>query len=206
MFIWNILSFYRKYFKSKRKNLIPIGHNINITHKTLARRYTGAIMLHIRLKAARQALNLTQQEAASALSIGQSFLSKLERGDKRPNVELLSQMAKLYGVTESHLIGNTEPETDHLPMTQSIVIKDDSVAPGLRALAMDNALVDALEIGDDEWNALRSLTLPGSISKGGYVQLLATIRGVCQRDTYSKSVGRIVPRVRHTPITHDSVV
>lgn len=147
-------------------------------------------MLHIRLKAARQALNLTQQEAAAALSIGQSFLSKLERGDKRPNVELLSRMAKLYGVTESHLIGHTEPETDHLPMTQSVLIKDDSVSPGLRALAMDNVLVDALEIGDDEWKALRSIALPGSISKSGYVQLLSTIRGICEQGAFYETRGR----------------
>jgi transcriptional regulator with XRE-family HTH domain len=145
------------------------------------------LMLQNRIKSARVALGLSQEEAAKALDIGQSYLSKIERGDKRPNVELLSQMARLYGVTESHLLGRPGAGTEDLPTTQEGVITDDATPPGLRALAADRSMVEALEIDADEWRVLRSIDLP-SVSKGGYVQLLSTIRGV--REQSARYVGR----------------
>ncbi|MBV5311387.1 MAG: helix-turn-helix transcriptional regulator [Chromatium okenii] len=133
-------------------------------------------MLNIKLKEARKAAGLTQNEVATALGFGQSFLSKLERGDKRPNVELLSKMAALYGVTESSLIGTVETNQ---PIQQSL-INDDFVPAGLRELSQDKALVVALAISSEEWRTLLTLNVSG-VSKSGYIQLLTTIRGVSKQ-------------------------
>ncbi len=133
-------------------------------------------MLNFKLKEARKAVGLTQNEAAQSLGVGQSFLSKLERGDKRPNVDLLSRMATLYGVTESSLIGTVEASQ---PIQKSL-INDDFVPAGLRELSQDKALVEALAISSDEWRILLTVSVSG-VNKAGYVQLLATIRGVSKQ-------------------------
>jgi len=140
-------------------------------------------MFHIRLKSARQAVALTQVEAATALQITQGFLSKLESGNtKIPNAELLTKIAKLYGVTKSYLVGEDQeiPRFTLLSSMQQLVITDDSAPAGLRALAMEKALVDALEISNEEWQMLLGLNLP-NINKSGYIQLLTTIRGVSKQ-------------------------
>ncbi|MBK1642877.1 hypothetical protein CKO12_13560 [Chromatium okenii] len=141
-------------------------------------------MFHLRLKAARQAVDLTQQEAAESLQITQGFLSKLESGNTRvPNAELLVRIAKLYGTTKNYLLGDpneAEPRFSVYSVMQRSVMTDDSAPEGLRELAADKAVVDALEVTDEEWRMLLTINLPKTINKNGYVQLLATIRGVCK--------------------------
>lgn len=136
-------------------------------------------MSHLKFKAARQAVNLTQKEAATALNIDQSFLSRLESGAKHPNVNLLSQMAKLYGVTESDLI-STDLPTQPFVCTNTVQTQNSAALLGLQELAADKALVDALEITNEEWRILLCLNL-SAVTKDGYVQLLNTIRGVSKQ-------------------------
>ncbi len=49
-----------------------------------------------RLKTARLAAALTQQQAAKALKLPQSFVSKCESGERRVDVVELERFAKLY--------------------------------------------------------------------------------------------------------------
>lgn len=137
-------------------------------------------MLHNRLKAARQAKGLTQQEVAEALGIAQGFVSRLERGEKRPNVALLTQLANLYGVTETQLIGSEVEDERAVYVAIGRMLADPGTPQGLRELAEDKALLTTLGITLEEWLALRSVALPHPTDKGGYVQLLATIRGISQ--------------------------
>jgi transcriptional regulator with XRE-family HTH domain len=136
-------------------------------------------MSHLKFKAARQAVNLTQKEAAAALNIYQSFLSRLESGAKHPNVKLLSQMAKLYGVTESDLISADLP-TQPVASANTMQTSNSSALLGLQELAADKALVNALQMTNEEWRMLLCLDLSG-VTKDGYIQLLTTIRGVSKQ-------------------------
>lgn len=144
-------------------------------------------MLAARLKAARLAKSLTQDEVARSIGVKQRWISKLERGDKRPNIETLSKLAKLYGVNESNLLqGETfanKPGLDHNGghTVAQETEKADHANDSLAELAADTLLLDALQITPEEWTALRSIKLPGPTDKGGYVQLLATIRGIILR-------------------------
>lgn len=156
-------------------------------------------MLNSRIKSARMACGMSQQQAAKALDIGQSFLSKCERGDKHPSVELLSQMARLYGTTETYLIGRSEPDLPTAADATGGVLDDDSIPPGLRALATDRGILESLNIDAEEWRALRSLDLP-AVSKGGYIQLLSTIRGIREQSARYETRGRPAT----TPETEDS--
>ena len=56
------------------------------------------------------------------------------------------------------------------------ILKSKTAPASLRELAADSALVNALGITEEEWEALRSVMLPGEASKDAYVQTLMTIR------------------------------
>lgn len=58
------------------------------------------------------------------------------------------------------------------------ILADYAAPAGLRALAGDKELVQALRIAEDEWRTLRSIELPKGVTKEGYVQLLITVRAV----------------------------
>jgi transcriptional regulator with XRE-family HTH domain len=140
-------------------------------------------MLHARLKSARIARDLSQAQVATALDLSQGFVSKLERGDKTPSVEVLQKLAKLYQVTESHLLGSKIQESSdessgsETPAEIIALLLDPDLPSGLRALAEDPT-INALKITLQEWRMLRSIALPREIDKAGYMQLLLAIRGV----------------------------
>ena len=58
-----------------------------------------------RLRAQRQRLELTLGDVSAATKISVSTLSRLESGQRRPNLELLLPLARVYGVPLDDLIG-----------------------------------------------------------------------------------------------------
>lgn len=50
---------------------------------------------------ARNRKGMDQKDAAAALEISPSFLSKIERDKKKPSLDLISKAATLYGVKQS---------------------------------------------------------------------------------------------------------
>lgn len=134
-----------------------------------------------RLKAARQARKLTQRELADRTGMDQGHISRLENGGKGVTMENIQALAAALGVTVSHLIGEDIKEdkgTYNAAGTRGALLSSHDSPQGLRELASDSALADALRITDAEWKALDSIQPPGEVSKDGYVQLLITIRAV----------------------------
>src|SRR5688572_12307334 len=70
-----------------------------------------------RLRAAREYLQLTQEEASDAVGISRSALSLIESGRRKIDALELAAFAKLYGQSVDALSGNTEspplPESVH---------------------------------------------------------------------------------------------
>lgn len=62
-----------------------------------------------RLRAAREAAGLTQQEVAEALGRPQSYVSKCESGERRVDVIELAEFAKLYKKAISFFLLQREP-------------------------------------------------------------------------------------------------
>lgn len=58
-----------------------------------------------RLKAARRAMGLTQEEAAREIGISAEFYARMERGNALPSVETLVKMAHVLQVSADHLLG-----------------------------------------------------------------------------------------------------
>ncbi|MCE0732472.1 helix-turn-helix domain-containing protein [Halomonas sp. G15] len=136
-----------------------------------------------RLRAARLQKGLHQKELAEALDMDQGNLSRVEKGNRSLTGEQLRRAAKVLEVSTDYLLG-TEPDGSnwkHEPLgEQARLATDSSTPPGLRELALDGNLVRVLMITEQEWHALSSILLPGEVDRDGYVQLLFTIRAVCQ--------------------------
>jgi transcriptional regulator with XRE-family HTH domain len=138
-----------------------------------------------RIRAERKSAGLTQAELAKAAELDQSYVSRLERGEKSPGAEVLGQIAHALGIQVSRLLGE-EPARPARKPTEATpagdpragILADPAAQQGLRELAGDSSLVDALGVTAEEWRALHSVQLPGEATKDGFVQLLYTIRAV----------------------------
>ena len=133
------------------------------------------------LKELRERKGLSQSALGKLVGLGQTHISRLESGTKGVSNEKLRAIAEALGVTVSDLLGDALniARREYEPKHPARAILADQNAPnGLRAFAGDKALVDALRITPEEWKALRSIELPGAVSKDGYVQLLITIRAI----------------------------
>lgn len=65
-----------------------------------------------RLKAARSAAELTQQEVAEHLNVPQSYVSKCESGERRLDVIELTEFAALYGRSLAYFAYGQTDSTD----------------------------------------------------------------------------------------------
>lgn len=150
---------------------MPIGHNLRMS------------LFPVRLKAARETQRLTQGELAKRAGITQGSVSRLEKGDKAPSTELLQTLAKVLGVSVSHLLGDPVAEQNKPPGYggKTATLSDYNTPPGLRDLVSDAGTITALKITDDELASLAGVQLPGTTDKDGYVQLLLTIRAVSKK-------------------------
>jgi transcriptional regulator with XRE-family HTH domain len=74
-----------------------------------------------RLRALRRQRGTTLAELSAATGISVSTLSRLESGDRRPNLELLLPLAKAHAVTLDHLVGapqTGDPRVHLRPVTR----------------------------------------------------------------------------------------
>jgi len=67
------------------------------------------------IAAYRKAHQDTQLDLAAKLNYSDKSVSKWERGESLPDVFILAQIAELYGVTVSNLIGEVEPPKESQP-------------------------------------------------------------------------------------------
>ena len=58
----------------------------------------------INIKKLRNTLNLTQSEFSMLLGVKQSYISRIENGEKIPNVKLIMKIANVFEVTTDSLL------------------------------------------------------------------------------------------------------
>jgi transcriptional regulator with XRE-family HTH domain len=142
-------------------------------------------MLASRLRARRKSLGLTQHQLAELAGTDQSHISRLEQGRKGATTGMLHRIAQALGLSLSELLGDRvreDPADEYAPGHPIRDILDDPEVPdGLRGLALDGKLCEALRISAEEWRLVRSIELPGKVTKEGYLQLLVTLRAITDR-------------------------
>lgn len=62
------------------------------------------------IKDIRTSKNLTQAEVATALGVSSVVYSRYETGSRQPSIEVLIQMADIFGVTVDYLLGRQDIE------------------------------------------------------------------------------------------------
>ena len=67
-------------------------------------------MKNLRMKAARAALDLSQQQLADAVGVSRQTISQIERGDYSPSVTLALKLAKICGVRVEDIFTYQEDE------------------------------------------------------------------------------------------------
>lgn len=78
-----------------------------------------------RIAELRRKKNMTQEDLANALGVTPQAVSKWENDLSCPDITLLPQLARLFGVTIDELLGNqNQPETTLLPEEQRKPLKD----------------------------------------------------------------------------------
>ena len=78
-----------------------------------------------RISLYRKKLNISQEELGARLGVSRQAVSKWENDLSCPDITLLPQLARLFGVTTDELLGNqSQPETTLLPKEERKPIKD----------------------------------------------------------------------------------
>ena len=65
-----------------------------------------------RLKKARKAKRLTQQDLAEKMDISIAFLSRIERGSSKINIKRLTQVCEILGVTEGEILNGVSKNSN----------------------------------------------------------------------------------------------
>ena len=95
-----------------------------------------------RIKKARLAKNMTQEELAEQIDISVAFLSRVERGNSHINLKRLNQLCDLLDVSEGYLLnGSSNTATNYLNKEFSELLKNCS--PDKQKLIYDVAKVIA---------------------------------------------------------------
>lgn len=72
------------------------------------------------VRAARKRAGLTLEKAAEKLDIHLNYLSEVERGKSRPSFELITQMAKVFGVSPISFFMFEGEESDQKALRRKI--------------------------------------------------------------------------------------
>ena len=70
--------------------------------------------MSVNIKEIRLHKGLTQAEVASALGVSSVVYSRYETGSRQPSIDVLIQMADIFGVTVDYLLGRQEIEDSTL--------------------------------------------------------------------------------------------
>lgn len=88
-----------------------------------------------RLKQLRKEANLTQQKLAENLNVSQQTIAFWERGERKPKLEAINNIAKYFNVSAEYLQGETdskEIEEDELELANTLfrtTIKELNLTP-----------------------------------------------------------------------------
>lgn len=80
-------------------------------------------MLGERIKACRKHLKINQIELADMLNVSQAAITAWEREARKPDVDMVSKIADVFGVSTDYLLGRTDsPLHEHKKADGSVVL------------------------------------------------------------------------------------
>ena len=95
--------------------------------------YFDATEFAARLSTLRKAQGMTQEEMAEALNISLEHLSKMERGKRKPSIDLIIAMACYFHVSTDYLLmGKDHDKMDSHTKPLDVVTQMTEIAKGLK--------------------------------------------------------------------------
>ena len=95
-----------------------------------------------RIKCARKACNMTQDNLSEQMGVSIAFLSRIERGSSQINLKRLSQICEILGISEGDILnGSSKKSSKYLDVEFANLLKDCS--PEQQKLIYDIAKVIA---------------------------------------------------------------
>lgn len=78
-----------------------------------------------RIKKARKAKNMTQEDLAEKMDVSIAFLSRIERGSSQINLKRLSQVCNILDITEGEILnGTTSDSVEYLNSEFATLLKN----------------------------------------------------------------------------------
>jgi len=97
---------------------------------------TSPVDIGERLRLARETANITQKQAADAISVARTTLVAIEQGQRRLRIDELQQLAKLYRVSVNAILRREAVHVDLIPRFRKLVdAKDHAAAAATELLA-----------------------------------------------------------------------
>jgi DNA-binding XRE family transcriptional regulator len=70
------------------------------------------VVIGQRVRLLRKASGVTQQELADRCGMFRTYISRIENGTANPSLQVLANLAELFGISISHLIRETQSDLD----------------------------------------------------------------------------------------------
>ena len=84
-------------------------------------------MRYRRIRDLREDKDLTQEQMAEAVSVGQRAYSYYENGQRMLPPEVLSALARFHGVSVDYLLGLTDEKKPYPPAKRKVIISDNEI-------------------------------------------------------------------------------
>jgi transcriptional regulator with XRE-family HTH domain len=128
------------------------------------------------IKGQRGALGLTQRELASELGVKASYISYLEKDQRRPSITVLNRLGEVLGLERSELLMLAYPETREMVdggKERAAAQRRDA----WKQFSENRALLRQYRVNREELNTLRRVNLMGKVgSPRDFLFVLMAIR------------------------------
>jgi transcriptional regulator with XRE-family HTH domain len=132
------------------------------------------------IKGQRGALGLTQRELASELGVKASYISYLEKDQRRPSITVLNRLGEVLGLERSELLMLAYPETRDMVDGGQRSAKRPSA---WKEFSENRALLRQYRVSREELSTLKRVNLMGRVgSPRDFLFVLMAIRQALARE------------------------
>jgi transcriptional regulator with XRE-family HTH domain len=134
------------------------------------------------IKDQRAALGLTQRELAGELGVKASYISYLEKDQRRPSITVLNRLGEVLGLARSELLMLAYPETRE--MVDGGKKHGSGKRNAWKEFSENRTLVRQYRVTSEEMSALKRINMMGTVgSPRDFLFVLMAIRQALAKET-----------------------
>ncbi len=149
----------------------------------MRRKSSNDVTFGTSIKSQRIALGLTQRELASELGVKASYISYLEKDQRRPSITVLNRLGEVLGLARSELLMLAYPETREM-VDGGRAKASEKRRTAWKEFSENRALIRQYRISSEEMNALKRVNMMGKVgSSRDFLFVLMAIRQALAKET-----------------------